>query len=111
MAFGSRTWSPYPVFCGCYYHIASVNVYQPQQKHYLPLLDSSVHSTILSTTSRTVLTQTFTNPSPTDAIKECVYVFPLYDSVSVVSFTCRIGSKVLTGLVKVNAAPFMNTKI
>jgi hypothetical protein len=62
-----------------------------------------VHSTILSTTSRTTLQQIFTNPSSTDAIKECTYTFPLYDGVSIVSFTCRIGKKVLTGLVKEKA--------
>ena len=70
------------------------------QKHYLPLIESEAHTTIQSTTSRTVLKQTFTNPSDKDAIKECIYTFPLYDGVSVVSFTCRIGKKVLTGLVK-----------
>ncbi|KAF8856070.1 hypothetical protein BDZ45DRAFT_625561 [Acephala macrosclerotiorum] len=86
--------------CGCYYHVASTDYYVRYQRHYLPLLNSEVHSTILSTTSRTVLRQTFTNPSTTDAIKECIYTFPLYDGVSVVSFTCRIGKKVLTGLVK-----------
>jgi hypothetical protein len=86
--------------CGCYYHVVSADYYVRMQKHYLPLLDSEVHSTILSTTSRTVLKQTFTNPSPHDAIKECIYTFPLYDGVSVVSFTCRIGDKVLQGLVK-----------
>ena len=68
-------------------------------KHYLPLLDSEAHSTILATTSRTVLKQKFTNPSE-DTLKECIYTFPLYDGVSVVSFTCRIGSRILRGLVK-----------
>jgi hypothetical protein len=68
-------------------------------KRYLPLLDSEAHSTILATTSRTALKQKFTNPSK-DAIKNCIYTFPLYDGVSIVSFTCRIGSKILRGLVK-----------
>jgi hypothetical protein len=86
--------------CGCYYHIASTEYHIRIQKHYLPLLSSTVHSTILSTTSRTKLTQKFTNPSTTTAIKECIYNFPLYDGVSVVSFTCRIGKRVLRGLVK-----------
>ncbi|KUJ09677.1 uncharacterized protein LY89DRAFT_627904 [Mollisia scopiformis] len=86
--------------CGCYYHIVSTDYYTRYQRHYLPLLDSEVHSTILSTSSRTVLKQTFTNPSSTDNIKECIYTFPLYDGVSVVSFISRIGKKVLTGLVK-----------
>lgn len=86
--------------CGCYYHIASPEHYARSQKHYLPLLDSEAHTTILSTTSRTVLKQTFINPSTKDAISECIYTFPLYDGVSVVKFTCRIGKAVLHGLVK-----------
>jgi len=86
--------------CGCYYHVASTEYHIRIQKHYLPLVDSTVHSTILSTTSRTVLKQKFTNPSSIEAIKECIYTFPLYDGVSVVSFTCRIGKKILRGLVK-----------
>ena len=47
-----------------------------------------------------MLKQTFTNPSSEEDIKECIYTFPLYDGVSVVSFTCRIGTKILRGLVK-----------
>lgn len=86
--------------CGCYYHLASEDYYTRIHKNYLPLLDSEAHTTILSTTSKTVLKQTFTNPSSQDVIKECIYTFPLYDGVSVVSFTCRIGEKVLRGLVK-----------
>lgn len=86
-------------FCGCYYYVASAHF----QKQYLPLLNSEVHTTILSTTSRTTLKQTFTNPSSTEAIKQCTYTFPLYDGVSVVSFTFRIGKKVYTGLVKEKA--------
>ncbi|TVY80474.1 von Willebrand factor A domain-containing protein 5A [Lachnellula suecica] len=81
--------------CGCYYTTDFA-----YQKQYLPLLDSEAHTTIRSTTSRTVLKQTFTNPSTQHAIKECIYTFPLYDGVSVVSFTCRVGQKVLRGLVK-----------
>ncbi|KAF4635477.1 hypothetical protein G7Y89_g2626 [Cudoniella acicularis] len=38
--------------------------------------------------------------APTEAIDECVYTFPLYDGVSVVSFTCHVDDKVLRGLVK-----------
>ncbi|KAH7400312.1 von Willebrand domain-containing protein [Cadophora sp. MPI-SDFR-AT-0126] len=93
-------------FCGCWYLPAppkQSQYYQYIPKRYLPLLESEAHSTILSTTSRTVLKQTFKNPSSTDAIKECTYAFPLYDGVSVVSFTCRVGKKVLRGLVKEKA--------
>jgi hypothetical protein len=86
--------------CGCYYYGTQEVSWQGRIKQYLPLLDSEAHSTILSTTSKTVLKQTFTNPSSDEAIKECIYTFPLYDGVSVVGFTCKIGSRILTGLVK-----------
>jgi hypothetical protein len=86
--------------CGCYYYGTQVLQWQRQIRQYLPLLDSEVHSTILSTTCKTVLKQTFTNPSSEETIKECIYTFPLYDGVSVVGFTCKIGSRILTGIVK-----------
>jgi hypothetical protein len=85
--------------CGCYYHIARTRSHFPPEKHHLPLLSSTIRSTILSTTSRTLLTQIFKNPTAQN-IEECIYTFPLYDGVSVVSFTCRIGKRVLRGLVK-----------
>lgn len=72
----------------------------PASRWHLPLLDSEAHSTILSTTSKTVLKQTFSNPSNFEAIKECTYTFPLYDGVSVVGFTCTIGPRTLRGIVK-----------
>lgn len=72
----------------------------PASRWHLPLLDSEAHSTILSTTSKTVLKQTFSNPSNSEAIKECTYTFPLYDGVSVVGFTCTIGPRTLRGIVK-----------
>ena len=89
-------------FCGCYYYNYNHHVpaYMPRPKQYLPLLETKVRTLIIATASRTVLKQTFTNPSTQDAIKECVYAFPLYDGVSVVSFTGRVGKKLLTGLVK-----------
>lgn len=85
--------------CGCYYlddHPSS----HPRQPNrlYLPLLDVEAHAVIVSTTSKTTLKQTFTNPQQ-EAIKECIYAFPLYDGVSVISFTCTIGDRVLRGKV------------
>ena len=80
--------------CGCYFLIPS----QPNPE-YLPLVGSEAHTTILSTSSRTVLKQTYSNTSSRN-IEECIYTFPLYDGVGVVGFTCKIGSKTLTGLVK-----------
>ncbi len=90
----------YHVLCGCYYQTLTGNHWIQATKQYLPLVRLEAHTTIWSTTSRTTLTQVFSNPSLQDTIKECIYTFPLYDGVSVVSFTCRIGSRVLHGLVK-----------
>jgi hypothetical protein len=96
--------NPYKSYlCGCYFYGTHVlNPFQPQPriKQYLPLLESEAHSTILSTASKTVLKQTFVNPFSEEGIKECIYTFPLYDGVSVVGFTCFIGSRTLTGVVK-----------
>ncbi|KAL8900360.1 MAG: hypothetical protein Q9207_005730 [Kuettlingeria erythrocarpa] len=78
--------------CGCGYYVGHT-------KRYLPQVQLDAHTTILSNTSRTTLKQTFTNPTSHD-IKECLYTFPLYDGVSVVAFDCRIGNRVLRGVVK-----------
>ncbi|MCJ1341591.1 hypothetical protein MMC09_006887 [Bachmanniomyces sp. S44760] len=79
--------------CGCFYTVPhSANQYLPQVK-----LDSK--TAILSSASCTCLTQTFLNPTEA-IIKDCIYTFPLYDGVSVVDFTCRIGQQVVRGVVK-----------
>lgn len=80
--------------CGCYY------VAEHKSRKYLPQIDLKAHTTVLSTASRTLLSQTFVNPSSTIDVKECKYVFPLYDRVSVVGFTCQIDSRIINGLVK-----------
>ncbi|KAG0221970.1 hypothetical protein BGW42_007046, partial [Actinomortierella wolfii] len=66
---------------------------------YLPLVDVKAHATILASNSRTKLTQTFVNSSSAK-IREARYAFPLYDGVSVVAFTCRIGDRTIVGEVK-----------
>ncbi|KAF4417383.1 Vault poly [Fusarium acutatum] len=78
--------------CGCYIFIHDT-------PKYLPQVQIKAHTTILATTSRTNLTQTFVNPTG-EAIDELRYVFPLYDGVSVVAFTCTVGSRVIKGVVK-----------
>ncbi|KAF4949134.1 hypothetical protein FGADI_9138 [Fusarium gaditjirri] len=78
--------------CGCYIFIHNT-------PRYLPQVQVKAHTTILATTSRTNLTQTFVNPTG-EAIDELRYVFPLYDGVSVVAFTCTVGSRVIKGVVK-----------
>ncbi|CAJ0544609.1 Ff.00g037020.m01.CDS01 [Fusarium sp. VM40] len=77
---------------GCYIYVDNI-------LKYLPQVQVNAHTTILATTSRTNLTQTFVNPT-TNTIDELRYVFPLYDGVSVVAFTCTVGSRVIKGVVK-----------
>ncbi|KAF4287245.1 hypothetical protein KXV70_002521 [Aspergillus fumigatus] len=80
--------------CGCSYYT------HPQAKPvYLPRIGIKVHATILSSVSRTVLTQTYTNPSK-NPLEEVSYTFPLYDGVSVVGFNCLIGDRTLHSRVK-----------
>lgn len=90
-------------WCGCYHVGFSNTTLEARTRDYLPLLNSEAHTTILSTTSKTVLKQSFANPSPSESIKECIYNFPLYDGVSVVGFTCKVGLRTLRGLVKEKA--------
>lgn len=78
--------------CGCY-------IFVGYDLKYLPQVEVKAHTTILATTSRTNLTQTFINPT-NSAIEELRYVFPLYDGVSVVAFTCTVGSKTIKGVVR-----------
>jgi hypothetical protein len=70
------------------------------EKHYLPQVSIQAHASILSTVSRTTITQTFTNTSSTKGIKSARYIFPLYDGVSVVGFQCRTGDRLIIGEVK-----------
>ncbi|RMJ10143.1 hypothetical protein CDV36_010250 [Fusarium kuroshium] len=79
--------------CGCF-------IWVEHSRKYLPQVQVKAHTTILATTSRTNLTQTFVNPNKTNAIDELRYIFPLYDGVSVVAFTCTVGSRVIKGVVK-----------
>ncbi|KAH6884104.1 von Willebrand factor type A domain-containing protein [Thelonectria olida] len=80
-------------FCGCY-------VYVDYNRRYLPQLKVNAHTTILDTTSRTTLTQTFVNPYQDKDLDEISYDFPLYDGVSVVAFTCTVADRVIKGVVK-----------
>jgi hypothetical protein len=84
--------------CGFYYIAPSPG---PALRSYLPQVRLAAHTTIVSTTSRTVLTQTFVNPQQDRTIPELRYTFPLYDGVSVVGFTCTIDNdRVIRGVVK-----------
>jgi hypothetical protein len=84
--------------CGCYYLVPLINA--NPSRTYLPQVDVKAHTIILSTTSRTTLTQKFAVPSQHKGIKKLRYTFPLYDGVSVVGFKCFINDRVIEGTVK-----------
>jgi len=81
--------------CGCWYPFP--DQYGRALKCYLPQVELSSATTILATTSRTALTQTFSNTSAEQI--EVQYTFPLHDGVSVVEFECTIGEKTIVGIV------------
>lgn len=64
----------------------------------LPLVSTSLHTTIKATALHTHVTQIFNNSSDQN-ISSCRYEFPLYDGISVVKFTCTIGNRKLSGVV------------
>ncbi|KAI1841438.1 hypothetical protein JX266_012367 [Neoarthrinium moseri] len=65
---------------------------------YLPQVQLDAHTSIISSISRTTLTQTFANFA--EHIPEIRYSFPLFDGVTVVEFICTIGERVIRGVVK-----------
>ncbi|KAK0659476.1 von Willebrand factor type A domain-containing protein [Cercophora samala] len=68
-------------------------------RQFLAPLTINAHATIIASTSRTTLTQTFRSPS--SSVKELKYAFPLYEGVSVVGFVCTINNdRVIRGVVK-----------
>lgn len=91
-----------PLLCGCREVVFDASGYPGQPLNYLPRVNLSSHTIIVSTTSKTVLTQRFVSDSKY-AIPECQYDFPLYDGVSVVGFTCQVGSRIIHGVVKEKA--------
>ncbi|KAK3356608.1 von Willebrand factor type A domain-containing protein [Lasiosphaeria hispida] len=95
--------------CGLYYLVppaATVSHYYrpPPARRYLPQVSLAVHSHIISSTSRTTLSQNFVNPDKEKEIPELRYTFPLYDGVSVVRFVCTINrTRVIEGVVQERA--------
>ncbi|CAG8009414.1 unnamed protein product [Penicillium salamii] len=85
---------------GCFYELTSNG---RSTREYLPQIGLDAHAVILASNSRTVITQTFVNPSSTDAISEVSYSFPLYENSSVVGFTCHIAGAVIEGRVEPKA--------
>lgn len=89
--------------CGLYYTdlVPQDHGSHLQARKYLPQVSLTAYARILSTVSRTVLTQIFTNPSSSATVPELRYIFPLYDGVSVVDFTCTVDQdRVIRGVVK-----------
>ncbi|RMZ68798.1 von willebrand domain-containing [Pyrenophora seminiperda CCB06] len=84
--------NPYGSFsrhgCGCYVYNAST-----YERTYLPQVKLDSHTPVLSTASRTVVSQTFVNQPRR-------YDFPLFDGISVVDFFCQVGERTIYGLVK-----------
>ena len=76
--------------CGCFYE-------SDRGTQHLGLARVDARTSILSTAYTTKLSQTYVNQSGN---QDCRYVFPLYDSVSVVAFECIVGSRVIRGVVK-----------
>ncbi|KXH68880.1 vault protein inter-alpha-trypsin [Colletotrichum salicis] len=101
--FGQPVQSTHIHICGLYY--IDPHRYLKTTRQYLPTLSQSVHARIIASTSRTTLTQTFVNPSPTEPTPELRYTFPLYDGISVVAFTCTINNdRVIRGVVQEKTA-------
>ncbi|KAA8570226.1 hypothetical protein EYC84_002542 [Monilinia fructicola] len=69
----------------------------------LPLVSTSIHTTIKATALHTVLIQVFDNRSK-ENIPSCNYQFPLYDGISIIKFTCTIGNRKLSGVVREKAS-------
>ncbi|OAP55620.1 hypothetical protein AYL99_09771 [Fonsecaea erecta] len=81
--------------CGCWIPVKNNVV----ERKYLPQVELSSHTHIVQAMSRTKLKQLFVNNEDHNLNDVC-YTFPLYDGVSVVSFTCTVGSKTIVGVVK-----------
>ncbi|KIV83556.1 hypothetical protein PV11_05574 [Exophiala sideris] len=93
-------YSKYPSLCGCWYPVQiDNNNSHSVERRYLPQIELSSSTDILTVTSRTILKQTFFNPED-KKLDEVHYTFPLYDGVSVAQFTCAIGAKTIVGMVK-----------
>lgn len=81
---------------GCFFR----DCQNPRENRYLPQVGLDVNATLLSTTARTTIIQTFLNPSKKDSIPDVCYTFPLYDEASMVSFACHVGDNVIYGKLK-----------
>jgi len=92
--FGFNNGQPFQPFCGCWFILPNAF-----EKRYLTQVKLESHTTILATTSRTILHQTFVNPL-NETLRDVSYTFPLYDGVTVAAFKCTVAGRVIVGLVK-----------
>ncbi|KAI1820844.1 von Willebrand factor type A domain-containing protein [Xylaria intraflava] len=83
--------------CGCWYLPLSSGPYGTRS--YLPRHNTRAHATIKDVTSRTILTQTFSNDSD-EHLENVVYSFPLYNGMTVVSFAATVGDVRIHGVIK-----------
>ncbi|KAI0403512.1 von Willebrand factor type A domain-containing protein [Xylaria palmicola] len=88
-----------PPLLGCWYPIIRPNTPSPVRRSYLPLSGLRAHTVIKHVASRTTLVQSFSNET-NEHLKDMVYSFPLYNGVSVVSFTATVGDVRIEGIVK-----------
>ncbi|CAJ2509717.1 Uu.00g056170.m01.CDS01 [Anthostomella pinea] len=93
---GANTSTP---LCGCWFPFSRPESPHHIRRSYLPAHKIQANTIIKDLTSRTTLTQKFTNET-NDNLDNIIYSFPLYDGVSVVSFTATVGSVRIEGVVK-----------
>ncbi|KFA51936.1 hypothetical protein S40293_07062 [Stachybotrys chartarum IBT 40293] len=79
--------------CGCFIFVNAV-------QKFLPQVHLDAHTVILSSFSRTTLTQTFVNPNINSPLQSVRYTFPIFDGVSIVGFTCTIDSRTIRSVIK-----------
>jgi Vault protein inter-alpha-trypsin domain len=86
-----------PPYAGIYIEYFNPNHPAPQ---WLPQVSLSSVTKLYHTASRTLLTQTFINPSAVSPIPSAKYTFPLYESCAIVAFQCYVGKRLIGGIIK-----------
>jgi len=67
---------------------------------WLPQVAVSSVTKLHHTASRTLLTQTFVNPSTVSSIPTAQYTFPLYESCAIVAFRCYVSTRLIEGIIQ-----------
>ena len=86
-----------PPYAGIYDLSNNTN---PTRPLWLPQLSLISLTKLYHTASRTLLTQTFLNPSSLSPIPSAKYTFPLYESCAIVAFRCYVGTRLIEGTIK-----------